>query len=319
MSKKTPLVTMITYCYNGERFVSKYFDAILNQTYSNIELFFFNNGSQDRTGEIAESYRERLEAKGVTYNLITVPENNPRTCQLKVDAIRQMKGDYYFGCDSDDILHPEYIETMMGYLEEHPEKGIVYCQLNRVRESDGSLLSVYKTTPRTQPGEAIYDIVVNRNTIFPAISYMMSTKWLDKINPERDFYISPIGENFQMQIPFLYHNLQGYIERPLGDYTIRTDSFSAQVDNRKKLSLMEVEERTISESLKLLGDEAYSEYQPIVHTRISKDKFYIAIAVGEKELVKGFYKQLKSEGICTMKERCAYLLFRLGLYKKIIK
>lgn len=315
MSAFTPLVTMITYCYNGERFVSKYFDAILNQTYSNIELFFFNNGSEDRTVEIAESYRKALEAKGVIYNLITLEKNNPRTCELKCQAIQAMKGEYYFGCDSDDIIHPDYIETMVNYFSEHPDKGIVFCQLNRVRESDGTLLSVYKSIPRKESGEAITDIVLCRNTMFPAISYMMSTKWLDKINPERKFYISPFGENYQMQIPFLYHDLQGYIEKPLGDYTIRCDSFSAQVDLNKKMYVLSEEARTVSESLKLLGKEAHDKYNHLSHNRVLRDRFYISLAIKDKSLVAQCYKELKDNKTCTIKERIAHLCYKLGLYK----
>lgn len=314
MSEFAPLVTMITYCYNGERFVSKYFDAILNQTYSNIELFFYNNGSEDRTGEIAESYRQALEAKGVIFNLITLDKNNPRTCELKCQAIQAMKGDYYFGCDSDDIIHTDYIETMVNYLTEHPDKGIVYCQLNRIRESDGTLLSVSKSIPRKEPGEAITDIVLSRNTMFPAISYMMSTKWLDKINPERKFYISPFGENYQMQIPFLYHDLQGYIEKPLGDYIRRSDCFSAQVDLNKKMYALKEEARTISESLKLLGKEAHEKYNYLSKNRVCKDRFYISLKIGDKKLSAECYKELKNNKLCSTKERIAYFAHKLGLY-----
>ena len=64
MGKADSLVSMITYCFNGERFVHKYFEAVLAQDYRNIELIFFNNGSTDRTGEIAEEYKPKLEAKG---------------------------------------------------------------------------------------------------------------------------------------------------------------------------------------------------------------------------------------------------------------
>ncbi len=317
MSDKKPLVTMITYCYNGGRFVSKYFDAILSQTYSNIELFFYNNGSEDNTGEIAESYRERLEKKGITYNLIHLEKNNPQTCKLKVEAIRKMKGEYYFGCDSDDIIHPDYVETMVNYLEEHPEKGIVFCQLNRVREDDGSLLSVYKSIPRTNKGEAITDIAMSRNTMFPAISYMMSAKWLHKINPEKKFYISPFGENYQMQIPFLYHDLQGYIERPLGDYTIRVDSFSAQVDLNKKMYLLSEEANTVSECLKLISDEAYEKYGHLSKNRATRDRFYVSLQIGDKGLISECYKKLKEEKLCTIKDRASYALNLLGLYKII--
>ena len=135
MLESNPLVSMITYCYNGEAFVDKYFEAVLSQTYSNIELIFFNNGSEDKTLEIAESYRKKLEDKGVTFILKTLEKNNPYTCELKQQAFKEMHGEYFFGCDSDDLIHPDYVEKMAGYLESHPEKGLVYCQLNVVTNS----------------------------------------------------------------------------------------------------------------------------------------------------------------------------------------
>ena len=150
------LVSMITYCYNGERFVSKYFDAILAQNYSNIELIFFNNGSEDRTGEIAESYRERLENKGVKVNIIHYKENQS-TCKLKQDAFQMMTGEYFFGCDSDDYIDPDYIKEMSEYLTANPEKGIVYCQLRMVNESTNEVIKIMKMIPRKESKKAFED------------------------------------------------------------------------------------------------------------------------------------------------------------------
>lgn len=318
---KQPLVTMITYCYNGGRFVHKYFDAILAQTYSNIELIFYNNGSEDNTGEVAESYRERLENKGVIFNLITLEKNNPQTCKLKADAIRMMKGEYYFGCDSDDIIHPDYIQRMVGYLQQNPDKGIVFCQLNRVLEDDGSILGITKAEVCTEEKQAFINLITSNKAIFPAISYMMSTKWLDKINPEREFYISKFGENFQMQMGFLYNDLQGYIEEPLGDYTIRSDSFSGQLNPYKKLDVLIEEEVIVGECLKLLGQDVYDKYNPLNHARVCCELFYIAANTGDKELMKKHYSVLKAEGLCTKKERVWYLIsrnkFTRWLYMKL--
>ena len=143
---RQPLVSMITYCYNGARFVGKYFDAILNQTYPNIELIFFNNGSEDSTGEIAESYRSKLEAKGIITKIIHYKENQC-TCSLKQEGIRLAQGEYFFGCDSDDLIDPTYVEEMASYLINHPEKGIVYCQLRTVQEESGEVIGTMKMVP----------------------------------------------------------------------------------------------------------------------------------------------------------------------------
>lgn len=54
------LVSIITPCYNGEKYLDNYFQSILAQTYRPLELIFINDGSTDQTEEIALSYRTKL-------------------------------------------------------------------------------------------------------------------------------------------------------------------------------------------------------------------------------------------------------------------
>lgn len=49
------MASIITPCYNGEKFIHKFLDSILNQAYKNIELIFINDGSFDKIEEIALS------------------------------------------------------------------------------------------------------------------------------------------------------------------------------------------------------------------------------------------------------------------------
>ena len=53
---KKPLVSIITPCYNGETYLSRFFESILNQTYSNLELIFVNDGSTDKTESVVQEY-----------------------------------------------------------------------------------------------------------------------------------------------------------------------------------------------------------------------------------------------------------------------
>ena len=52
-------MSIITPCFNGEPYLDRYFSSILQQTYAPLELIFVNDGSSDRTAEIAESYNEK--------------------------------------------------------------------------------------------------------------------------------------------------------------------------------------------------------------------------------------------------------------------
>lgn len=308
----TPLVTMITYCYNGERFVSKYFDAILSQTYSNIELIFFDNGSEDKTLEIAESYRSRLEEKGVEVNIIHYDENQS-TCMLKQKAFREMKGDYFFGCDSDDYIDPNYVEEMVSYLLENQQKGIVYCQLRAVEEETGKVMHIMKMQPRYNPKEAFEDILLSRNINFTAISYMMSKEHLDKINPERKIHISRYGENYQVQMPFLYYDLQGYIEKPLGQYTVRKDSYSGTLDHTKKVLALKKQEESVLATFDQLDMPDREYYEKLYLTRNRRDRFMVSLYLDDKKLVKECYEELKAVAKIDIRTNIYYLLYKLKL------
>lgn len=309
-----PLVTMITYCYNGARFVSKYFDAILAQTYSNIELIFFNNGSEDSTGEIAESYRDRLEKKGVQVNIIHYKENQS-TCQLKQDAFKMMKGEYFFGCDSDDFIDPTYVEEMSKYLIDNPDKGIVYCQLRVIKESTGELLSISKMEPRTGHHQAFVDILTGYNINFTAISYMMSRKHFERINPKKEIFISRFGENYQVQIPFLYNDLQGYINHPLGQYTVRDDSYTGTLNIEKKIRAFKGQEESVINTLQQICDVDYEKYSNFFLKRIRRERFMASILGNDKLVAKECHKELKEVNGENCKLKFYWILHKLGLFK----
>lgn len=306
-----PLVSMITYCYNGERFVSKYFDAVLTQTYPNIELIFFNNGSQDKTGEIAEYYRPLLEEKGIEVIIEHYAENQS-TCMLKQKGFQMMHGEYFFGCDSDDLIDANYVEEMAGYLLSHPEKGIVYCQLRAVQEETGEMRGIMKMEPRFEERSAFLDILNGCNINFTAISYMMSRKHFKKINPTMSIYQSRYGENYQVQIPFLYNNLQGYVEKPLGQYTVRKDSYSGTLSIEKKVIALKGQEEAVLATLNQIGAK---EYEGIFLKRIRSDRFFSSLQQNNKSLVGECWNELMECGGISYRAVIGYALYKVRLYK----
>ena len=63
------LVSIITPCFNGERYVEEFFNSILNQTYPKIEVIFVNDGSTDGTGKIAKKYEKNLKKKDIIIHI----------------------------------------------------------------------------------------------------------------------------------------------------------------------------------------------------------------------------------------------------------
>lgn len=90
------LVTVVTVCYNAEKFIAKTMKSVLEQTYENIEYIIKDGESTDRTNEIVESYRERFEQKGISF----------------VHIIRKDNGIYDAMNQATDIATGEYINYM---------------------------------------------------------------------------------------------------------------------------------------------------------------------------------------------------------------
>ena len=106
---KTVSVIMCT--YNGEKYLSKQLDSILNQTYPIFELYIQDDCSSDSTIEIIQEYQKKYpvihysvnpEQKGVNDNFYS--------------AIEKAEGDYIVISDQDDIWLPEKIEKKMNCI-----------------------------------------------------------------------------------------------------------------------------------------------------------------------------------------------------------
>ncbi|MCQ4974495.1 glycosyltransferase family 2 protein, partial [Bifidobacterium pseudocatenulatum] len=53
------LVSIITPCYNGERFIKETIDSVESQTYPNWEMLIIDDGSTDNSEKIVNQYVER--------------------------------------------------------------------------------------------------------------------------------------------------------------------------------------------------------------------------------------------------------------------
>ena len=54
---KNPLASIIMNCHNGEKFLRKSLNSVINQTYKNWELIFYDNQSVDKSKKILKSFK----------------------------------------------------------------------------------------------------------------------------------------------------------------------------------------------------------------------------------------------------------------------
>jgi glycosyltransferase involved in cell wall biosynthesis len=94
-----PLVSIIVPTYDSERTLERCLDSIRNQTYKNIELIVVDNGSADRTVEIAHRY-------GAEVRILDGTER----CKQTNYGVKMAQGKYVYQVGSDFVLDPTIVE-----------------------------------------------------------------------------------------------------------------------------------------------------------------------------------------------------------------
>lgn len=126
MKSETPIVSIITSTYNRAEVIRRAVESVLAQDFAAWEMNIVGDSTPDHTAEVVASYgNPRLKF----YNL---PEKSPPRAHgaiAKNHAIREMSsGRYIAYLDDDDRFRPNFLSTMIGYMESHPDCRFAYCR-----------------------------------------------------------------------------------------------------------------------------------------------------------------------------------------------
>ena len=125
-------VSVITICFNSEAVIKKTIESVLGQTYTDIEYLIIDGASKDKTVEIAESYREAFEKKGIEFRIFSEPDKGIYDAMNK--GIRKTTGELVGLINSGDWYEPQMIETAAKAYEEKTYD-IFYADINLVKEN----------------------------------------------------------------------------------------------------------------------------------------------------------------------------------------
>ncbi len=109
MNNNQPLVSVILPVYNDEMNIEKSINSILNQTYKNIKLLIYNDGSNDSTQKIISNIDSPL------IKIFSNSKNIGLTKALNF-LISKSSGEIIARQDSDDISYLDRIEKQVDYL-----------------------------------------------------------------------------------------------------------------------------------------------------------------------------------------------------------
>lgn len=107
------VISVLMLTYNRENLVSRAIESILRQTYSNFEFIIVDNGSTDKSGQIADEYAKqdsRIRVIHRSKGTISAGRNT---------ALDAAQGDYIAFIDDDDWAEPDFLEFLLNLALEN--------------------------------------------------------------------------------------------------------------------------------------------------------------------------------------------------------
>ncbi|MEQ8629783.1 glycosyltransferase family 2 protein [Ekhidna sp.] len=106
-------ISIITPIYNADKYLSEAVDSVLRQSFEQWELLLINDGSSDRSAEIAQSYDDP--------RIHYFKQDNAGVSAARNLGLSKMKGDYFCFLDADDVLTENSLSSRLTIFDQSPD------------------------------------------------------------------------------------------------------------------------------------------------------------------------------------------------------
>lgn len=130
----TGLVSIITPCYNGEKYIAQTIDSVIAQTYKEWEMIIVDDGSKDGSADLVRKYMENEP------RIKFIQQANAGSAAARNNGIRSCEGQYIALLDADDLWEPEFLEEQIKFMKEK-NATCVYCSYRCIDEDSNEILS----------------------------------------------------------------------------------------------------------------------------------------------------------------------------------
>jgi len=193
---KFPLVSILMNCYNGEKYLQEAIDSVLNQTYKNWELIFWDNHSNDKSAKIFLNNKDpRLQ-----YYL---SPSHTTLGNARIMASKKIRGAWLGIIDTDDVWEINKLSKQIEAINKtnYPREsiGLVYCRAMGIDKNSAITKEICHKNYLSKPmpeGRILDDLLFKGNFIMSP-SILINKKFFLSVGgfPEgylhaSDYYIS---------------------------------------------------------------------------------------------------------------------------------
>lgn len=124
-----PLITIIVPVYQVKDYIGECMESLLVQTYTNLEILLIDDGSTDGSEAVCDEYARKDD------RIRVIHQENQGLSSARNTGLERVTGEYVAFVDSDDMVLPDFIETLYKLLEKY-QADIALCGYVKCRSED---------------------------------------------------------------------------------------------------------------------------------------------------------------------------------------
>lgn len=108
----TPLISIIIPIFNSQRTLNRCVSSVINQTYTNWELFLIDDGSEDNSWEMCQTYAD------MDSRIHAFTKENGGVSSARNAGLKRIHGKYLTFIDSDDYVKDHFLDDMIACFKD---------------------------------------------------------------------------------------------------------------------------------------------------------------------------------------------------------
>lgn len=120
------LISIIIPVYNGEKYLHRCLDSVINQSYQKLEIIIVNDGSTDTSLEICEEYQKRDR------RIQIIKTENAGVSSARNRGMELVKTEWILFLDADDELPLNAIEIYRKTIQDKPDTDFIMGGIDKI-------------------------------------------------------------------------------------------------------------------------------------------------------------------------------------------
>lgn len=215
-------VSVIIPAYNQGHYLKEAIQSVLTQDYTDYELIIIDDGSQDNTREVVDSFSDAR----IRY----LYQSNKGLTAARNTGIGLASGQYISFLDSDDIFLPEKLTALVGLLESKSLVGFVFGNAYYMDENGQRLALMANSWLQNDTTQLLIGNPIHVGSVLVRLEWLENVGLFDEDNQacgDWDMWLRLAKNGCVMQ----------YIDLPVSSYRVHSEQMTRSAKRMRKAML----------------------------------------------------------------------------------